>query len=742
MLPAPLRRHSLSASVRSALIATIVFASTAHAAETDEQKALRDNSTTLSGVQVQANVAAPTAEYAGGQVARGGRFGVLGNQDAMNVPFALTSYTDTLIRNQQARSLGDVVGNDPAVRTGFGFGNFSQVFTIRGFQIYSDDIAFDGLYGLLPRQLLAPELVSRVEVFKGASAFLNGISPGGSGIGGSINIAPKRADATPVTRVGLDWGSDSQIGESVDVGRRFGASQQFGVRVNAVHREGGTAIDGEKRRVTALAVAFDYRGENLRVTTDLGYQKQVITGGRAVVYASGLTSIPRAPSATTNYAQPWSNSSLEDTFGVVRAEYDVTPWLTGYVAAGAHHGNEFGDYVSPTLVATNGAATESRFTVPYIADTATGEAGFNAHFETGEVTHRVNLGFSALSFRKKAAYAGSSSSTNPHVIDTNIYDPTYVSVPEFVYNIGPISDPGITGRTQLRSIAVSDTLGFMDDSLEVTLGARRQKLHTLGYAYAVNGVNGRKNSEYEQYATSPVVGVNYRFADQWSVYANHIEALSQGDQAPDSFAGKPVTNAGQVFAPYKSKQNEVGVKWDAGTIGSTLALFQIKQPSAYVDAATNTFVVDGEQRNRGVEWSFFGQPAQGVRLLGGLNYIQPEQVKTQGGANDGKDAIGVPRFQANAGVEWDIPHTPDITVSARAVRTGKQYLDTANQLKVPAWTTYDVGARTTAHLEGVPVTFRLTVQNLTNKGYWASANGGYLTQGLPRTYYVSASFDL
>ncbi|MDY1549875.1 TonB-dependent receptor [Luteibacter sahnii] len=736
------RHRALSTSIRFALLTTVIAASTAHADAVDEQKTLRDNSTTLSGVQVEANVVAPTAAYAGGQVARGGRFGVLGNQDAMNVPFALTSYTDTLIRNQQARSLGDVVSNDPAVRTGFGFGNFSQVFTVRGFQIYSDDIAFDGLYGLLPRQLLAPELVSRVEVFKGASAFLNGISPGGSGIGGNINIAPKRADDTPLTRVGLDWGSDSQIGESADIGRRFGANDAFGVRINAVHREGGTSIDGEKRRVTAASVAFDYRGDDLRVTTDLGYQKQVITGGRAVVYASGLSSVPRAPSASTNYAQPWSNSSLEDTFGVVRAEYDIAPWLTAYMAAGAHHGNEFGDYVSPTLVDVSGAATESRFTVPYIADTATGDAGFNARFDTGEVTHRVNVGFSALSFRKKAAYAGSSSFTDPHVINTNIYDPSYVSVPGFVYDVGPISDPGITGRTQLRSLAVSDTLGFMDERLEVTLGARRQKLHVLGYAYATNGVDGAKNAEYDRYATSPVVGVNYRVAEQWSVYANHIEALSQGGEAPVVFGTRPVTNAGQVFAPYKSRQNEVGVKWDAGTFGSTLALFQIKQPSAYVDPASNTYVVDGEQRNRGVEWSVFGQPTDGVRLLGGVNYIQPDQVKTQGGVNDGKDAIGVPRFQANAGVEWDIPHTPDITVSARAVHTGKQYLDVANQLKVPAWTTYDVGARTTAHLEGVPVTFRLTVQNLTNKGYWASANGGYLTQGMPRTYYVSASFDL
>jgi iron complex outermembrane receptor protein len=733
MFASSLPRHRLAASVRFALVGALLLSASAYAADTpDDQRKPQENATTLSGVQVNADMVAPTAAYAGGQVARGGRFGVLGNQDAMNVPFALTSYTDTLIRAQQARTLGDVVDNDPAVRYGFGYGNYSQVFTIRGFQLASDDIGFDGLYGLLPRQLLAPELISRVEVFKGANAFLNGISVSGSGIGGGINIAPKRAEAEPITRVGVDYGTDSQIGETIDFGRRWGANKEFGLRVNAVHREGGTAVDGEKRRVTAAGIAFDYQGERLRITTDVGYQKQDITGGRSVVFIGSATDVPRVPSARTNYSQPWSGSSLEDTFGVIRAEYDITPWLTGYIAAGAHHGNEFGDYVSPTLSDNNGNATESRFTVPYIADTGTGEAGFNAHFDTGEVTHRVTLGFSALSTNKKAAYAGSAS------ISTNIYSPTYVALPSYIYNIGPISDPGFTGRTQLRSLALSDTLGFMDDRLQVTVGARRQKLHVLGYDY---GAPGAKNSEYEQYTTSPVVGANFRISDQWAVYANHIEALTQGGQAPVNFNGAPVTNAGQVFAPYKAKQNEIGVKWDAGHIGSSLGLYQIKEPSAYVDA-TNTYVVDGEQRNRGVEWSFFGEPVTGVRILGGANYVQPELVKTQGGLSDGHDAIGVPRFQANAGVEWTIPNTQDLTLSARAVRTGKQYLDVNNKLRVPAWTTYDIGARITPTLENVPVTFNVSVENLMNKGYWASATGGYLTQGTPRTVMVSASFDL
>src|SRR6187402_341561 len=468
MLTALPARRRLTLSIRAAVLGTLLVTGAVHAADDtdDTQRKPQDNATTLSGVQVKADVAAPTAAYAGGQVAQGGRFGVLGNQDMMNVPFAMTSYTDKLIRDQQAHTLGDVVANDPAVRTGFGYGNYSQTFVIRGFQLYSDDIGFDGLYGLLPRQLLAPELVSRVEVFKGASAFLNGVSPGGSGIGGSINIAPKRATVDPITRIGVDYGSDGQIGATADIGRRFGTNNEFGVRVNAVSRNGGTAIDGENHRVNALAIGFDYTGDRLRVTTDLGYQKQTINGGRSTVFVGNV--VPKAPSAKTNYAQSWSGSQLEDTFGVVRAEYDITDWLTAYAAAGAHHGNEYGDYVSPTVSDAAGDATESRFTVPYVADTATGEAGFNAHFNTGDVTHRVTVGFSALNTRKKVAYEYSGT------FDTNIYDPIAVSRPEY---IGDSGAPDITGRTITRSLAISDTLGFMDDKLQVTAGVRRQRLH-------------------------------------------------------------------------------------------------------------------------------------------------------------------------------------------------------------------------------------------------------------------------
>ena len=59
---------------------------------------------------------APPAPYAGGQVATGGSLGLLGNRSVMNTPFNQTNYTAELIANQQARTVRDVLANDPSVR--------------------------------------------------------------------------------------------------------------------------------------------------------------------------------------------------------------------------------------------------------------------------------------------------------------------------------------------------------------------------------------------------------------------------------------------------------------------------------------------------------------------------------------------------------------------------------------------------------------------------------------------------
>lgn len=117
--------------------------------------------------------------FRGGQVARGSRVGILGNKNNLESPFSNTAYTNRLIQDKHARSVGDVLQNDPTVRIARGFGNFQESYFIRGFASESDDTMYNGLYGILPRQYIATELFERVEVQKGASAFLNGMAPGG-----------------------------------------------------------------------------------------------------------------------------------------------------------------------------------------------------------------------------------------------------------------------------------------------------------------------------------------------------------------------------------------------------------------------------------------------------------------------------------------------------------------------------------------------------------------------------------
>ncbi|MHA7679655.1 TonB-dependent receptor [Cupriavidus sp. PET2-C1] len=677
----------------------------------------------LPAVTVRADAApdqSPPA-YAGGQVARGGRVGILGNQDMMDVPFSITAYTAELIQNQQARSIADVLANDPGIRSSLGFGNFSETFVVRGFQLTGDDIGYNGLYGIAPRQLVAVEGLDRVEVFRGASAFINGVSPGGTGIGGGINLQPKFAKDQPVTQATLDYTSDAQAGGHVDIGRRFGDQNRFGVRVNAMARGGDTAIDKENRQQRLLTTGLDYQGDKVRLSADFGYQKQTINQGRSVVYLSGTT-VPAVPSPSANYAQPWSNSMLEDTYGTLRGEVDIAPRWTAYAGLGAHHSNEFGNYASPTVNGSGfGAAT--RLTVPYKADTTSEEIGVRGAFETGPVKHRVNLAWSGMQASKRAAYQFSGS------FPSNIYDAVDVARPPTTLAGGNMNDPGVTGRTNLSSFAVSDTLSFLQDRVLLTAGVRQQNISVRGYSYT-----GVQTADYNQSATSPAFGLVVKPIQSVSLYYNHIEGLAQGPTPPTS-----AINRTEVFAPIKSRQDELGVKWDGGKFGATLAVYQIKQPVGITQGGV--FSIAGEQRNRGVELSGFGEPLRGVRLLAGIAYIDAKLTSTGTPANDGNQAVGVPNYTLNVGAEWDLPFLAGATVSGRYLQTGRQYLDVANQVSTPSWNRFDLGARYRFKAAQQRYTVRALVENVANKAYWASTYGGYLTQGAPRIFKVAMTVD-
>lgn len=699
---------------------------------------------TLSTITVEASADASaeglTKPYAGGQVARGGRVGILGNQDIMDSPFSVTSYTNELIQNQQARSVGDVLQNDPSVRVARGFGNFQESYFIRGFVLGSDDVAYNGLYSLLPRQYISSELFERVELLRGASSFLTGATPSGDGIGGSINLLPKRAGNEPLTQLTLGAASGSQFYAATDISRRFGPDQSVGIRVNAAHRNGGTGVDNEDVRLDVASVGLDWRGRNARLSADIGHQEHRLSETRSNVSLAGATFVPSAPDARTNWAQPWSYSNERDTFGTVRGEYDFSDSVTGWFAAGMRRGDEANSLANLSVSdAATGAGTTYRFDNTAVEKVKTGELGLRAKLTTGPVKHTLVASYAYFGSERQNAYRFDFLNTQA----TNLYNPVYSPLPAFsAFSLGgnDLASPALTSKKQLTSYAIGDTLSFLDDSLLVTVGARRQTLHVDSYAYDT----GALTSSYDQSRTSPAAGVVFKASKDVSVYANYIESLAAGETAPAQVGGLPVVNVGEALAPYVAKQKEIGLKYDGGRIGASAAVFSIEKPRALRNAA-GFFASEGRDRHQGIELTAFGEPVKGLRVLGGVTLLDAEQQNTGDITTDGKKVIGVPRRQGTLGVEWDVPGVPGLSLNGRVIATGHSYVDSINTLRAPGWARIDVGARYITEVAGKLLTLRARVDNVANRDYWASAGGfptaGYLVLGNPRTFTLTASVD-
>ena len=697
----PARLTPLAAAVHLALGGLAAASSTAQAQGTEK---------TLDAVVVQASADASgaglTKPYAGGQVARGGRVGLLGNQDVMDTPFSTTAYTSELIQDQQARSVAVVVQNDPSVRVARGFGNFQEMYVIRGFPVASDDTAYNGLYGLLPRQYVAAELLERVEIFRGANTFLSGGVgvASGFGIGGTINALPKRAPSEPLTQVTAGIESGGQAYLAADVARRFGPDQRGGIRINAAQRKGDTAVDDERRELGVFALGADYRGDNFRVSADVGYQNHRIDDPRPSVTPNG--GIPHAPDADDNFAQPWTYSLERQTFGSLRAEVDLNENVTGWVAGGMRDGHEKNRLANPTATA-DGVTSSNRFDNVRDDRVKTGEVGLRGKLTTGPVGHTLVVSAAAFDSESRNAWAMSSAFAD------DLYDAFDAAIPEAIWAGGSMSSPKVTERIRSHSVAVADTLAFADERVLLTIGARRQNFAQKNYNYNT----GAKESDYDESRTTPMAGIVFKATPQVSLYANYIEGLTKGDTAPATNSGVPVTNAGDSLAPYIAKQKEIGVKYDGGRIGGALSFFSTDKPVGILE--NNTFKDAGRQRNKGIEISAFGEPMRGVRVLGGASFLDARLKKMADESLEGNRAIGVPKRQFNLGAEWDIPGVAGLTLSGRAVHTSGQYANETNTLSVPSWTRFDLGARYVTTVAEQMVTFRARIDNVTDRDYWA-----------------------
>lgn len=657
--------------------------------------------------------------YAGGQVARGGNLGVLGNVDVMDAPFSTTNYTAETLENTQARTLADVVINESSVRTLTSTGGFGEDFQIRGYTVSSGDVGLNGLYGMVSSSRMPAAIMERVEVLKGPGTLMNGIGPSGS-IGGAINVTTKRADDEPLTRLTTTYESKALFGVHADVGRRFGENKEWGVRVNGVARGGNTNIDDGKQNLGLGAIGLDYRGKQLRWSLDAYTQHENTDNFRPQVgFQSNVTSIPPAPSGHANWF-PGTELHLHDSAVMSRLEYDITRNLTVYGAIGYREGSAYQTFPSGPADARGNFTLLNSFYDSY-SKTGTADVGVRARFDTFGVGHSVTLGATRLEQENGSAYV-----TASQTVASNIYNPAPLPAVTAMR-----ADPKKASDTALTSFTLTDTLSLLDDRILLTGGLRHQRVTLDNYSTTT----GAKTSSYDESAVSPLAGIVVKPLKNLSIYGNYTAGLTRGGVAPATAA-----NAGEVFAPYKSKQYEAGVKADWGKITTSLAAFQITRPSAVTDPSTNIYSFDGEQRNRGVEMAAYGEVLRGLRLMASATFYDATLTQTAGGVNDGKTANGVPKRAFNFGVDWDMPWVPGLSLNGRIINTSSVYFNAANTLSLPSWTRYDIGARYRTKVMGKSVVFRANIENLFNSNYWL-ASGTYATVAAPRTVLLSAQFD-
>lgn len=674
--------------------------------------------------------------------------GVLGKANAFTAPITVVNYDEQALNNTEARTLVDAVAKKDA--SVWQFGGESNTLTglyFRGYQLDARQFSVNGLAGMYGTQGTASVHVGSAQLIKGASTAVNGMDPEGA-VSGSVNIETKKAADEGNRKIGLGWFSNNRAQGTFDLGQRFGENKEFGVRANGKLRHGDTPRHGYSEDNKEFALNADYRGETLRVAFDSIYAKRKTNGGRArmqdIQNANGR--LFAAPEGKVNLAPSWQAQNTRGQTNMLTFEWDAfeNAQITGGI--GYNNARYYGNFASPTVTSSgltynSGRArlTDQRFKTLSMNLTARGE------FETGPVSHNWSAAFDRID-RKRTTYQGARQ-TRSSVIDPSLDIPTQLAKLDSNLGTAWSATPSVDTVIKVNSLAVSDTLGFVDNKYRLTLGGRFQAVEQK------NKLNGRK-ADASRF--SPMLMAAWVPQPDLVVYGNYMEDLEPSDIRTDDDGHVTMAD------PRVSRQFEVGVRKNWGDFVTTLNAFQIKRPGYWRGNTTSgtDFAMrknaglaysgseQGMERSRGIEFNTYANLLnKTLRPSFGLMYLQSTVKDYPNFADNLVNGVQVanPRVIAKAGVEWDTPFAKGLTLNGNVSYFGKSYQDTQKQYAFPSYTLVDVGARYKTKLGKNTLTVSSSVENLFNKNYWQVQRGQYdrsfAVVGMPRTYWLKAELD-
>ncbi len=671
--------------------------------------------------------------YIAGEYVRAtSQVGILGEQDVMLLPLSVTTISEKAVEDfiNPTDGLAGLLTLVPSISS---VGNqAADQLNIRGFNENGRGYTLNGIPGMSAMNRQTINYIDSIDVIEGPSTGITGsnVAASSSSVGGTININSKKALSEPITSVGLNWYSKSAFEQTVDVGRRFGDDERWGVRINAANVEGERGIDHWDLNQKDFYINIDQKTKSSKTNLLVGYVDTDSQGRPQYVRIDRkLDFLPSAPDGSNNLNPEWRRDKYKQYIIALNHEQKLNEHMTAFLNAGHYKQDWYyclENDSAPTIIDAEGNYTTTFEYYPLIDKNDYIQIGINGDFKTGALNHEYVFGVDRM-----WRYYGGSWTGIDGTFTGNIYHPDSGSwvKPEGDQK----SDAYYANKYRMSGWSLMDTITTDDEKLTVFLGLSGKSYD--GDKYNARGEHTGKNSEHA-YDISPSYGVNYQFTPAFAAFASHTEQFREGDSV-----GSGYQNRGEILAPYKTKQNEIGVKVKTGDFFHKLSYFDIKKPNTaertYDGDSLPTLELSGERRHRGVEYTATGAIDKKWNFIGGMMYLDTEQMTGEMESN-GKRVNGVPKWTASAGMEYNA--NEEFAALFRASYVGSSYIQN-ERLEVPGYFRFDVGVKYKTQLNDTPVLIRAMCYNVTNKHYW-QPNGDTLYIGSPRTFMLSAELKL
>ncbi|EIQ4346995.1 ferrichrome porin FhuA [Escherichia coli] len=741
-------KHSLRKI--AVVVATAVSGMSVYAQAAVEPK--EDTITVTAAPAPQESAWGPAATIAARQSATGTKT----DTPIQKVPQSISVVTAEEMALHQPKSVKEALSYTPGVAVGTrGASNTYDYLIIRGFAAdgqsqnnYLNGLKLQGNF--YNDAVIDPYMLERAEIMRGpVSVLYDKSSPGGL-----LNMVSKRPTTEPLKEVQFKAGTDSLFQTGFDFSDALDDDGVYSYRLTGLARSANAQQKGSEEQRYAIAPAFTWRPDDKTNFTFLSYfQNEPETGYYGWLPKEGTVEpLPNGKRLPTDFNEGAKNNTysrnekmigysfdheFNDTFTVRQnlrfAQNKVSQksvYGYGMCSDPLYTKDQEALKASPCLSIPQSQWGHT-LTRQYVIDNEKLEnfsvdTQLQSKFATGSVDHTLLTGVDFMRMRNDIdswfGYAGSVAPSDIYNLDRSDFD--------FGAHPNPSGPYRVLLKQKQTGLYVQDQAQW--DKVLVTLGGRYDWADQSSFNRDYGNKSERDDKEFTWRG-----GVNYLFDNGVTPYFSYSESFEPASQTDAN---------GDLFAPSKGKQYEVGVKYvpEDRPIVVTGALYQLtKTNNLMADPNGSLFSVEGgEIRARGVELEAKAALSASVNVVGSYTYTDAEY--TTDTTYKGNTPAQVPKHMASLWADYTFFDGPlsGLTLGTGGRYTGSSYGDPANSFKVGSYTVVDALVRYDLARVGMAGSnVALHVNNLFDREYVASCFNTYgCFWGAERQVVATATF--